>query len=85
MIESASRPRYCSIGGCHASIHSADEMNSSSDFDGTTSRTRTGKIGLPLLTARSTSRFTNSDEFACSENTSTRTPLVSIASMISDP
>jgi hypothetical protein len=33
-------------------------MNSSSDFDGITSRTRIGKIGFPLLTARSTSRLT---------------------------
>jgi hypothetical protein len=72
-------------GGCHASIHSADDTNNSSDFDGTTSRTRTGNTGFPLLTARSTSRLTNVDELACSDNTSTRTALVSIPSMISEP
>jgi hypothetical protein len=59
-------------------------MNSSSDLEGITSRTRIGKTGLPLLTARSTSRLTKIDSLAFSESTSTNTALDSIPSTISD-
>jgi hypothetical protein len=82
-IDCASRSRYFSSGGCQASIQCAEEMNSSSDLDGSTSRTRIGKIGLPLLTARSTSRLTKLDSFAFSERTNTNTALDSIPSTIS--
>ena len=85
MIDPASRARYFSIGGSQASIQCAEETNSSSERDGNTSRTRIGKIGLPLLTARSTSRFTKIDSLACSDSTSTNTALVSMPCTISAP
>ena len=50
--------------------------------DGVTSSTRTGRIGCPSETARSTSRRTCGDEFEAAEKTSTKTLEAWIASVI---
>ena len=72
--------RRSSRGGVNASSQCGVEMKYSSALLGTVSSIRTGMIGRPLATARSTSRLIYGDSFACCEkiSTSTLAPVIAV-------
>src|SRR6266700_2753837 len=82
---STSWRRCCSSGGFIASSQWMVPRKYPIDLVGSTSSIRTGTIGMPLLTARSTSRRIWPEWLALSEKISTSTRQRSIASTISAP
>ena len=74
--------RCLSMGGVSASSQCGVLIKYSSALLGSTSSIRSGMMGIPLLTARSTSRFICGDALECPEKTSTITFEPEIASMM---
>ena len=70
-IVSASLCRWLSRGSVNASSQCEELTKYSIDFDSTTFSMRKGMIGIPLLTALSTSRSTCGEVFELLENTKT--------------
>src|SRR5580700_2940610 len=82
---SPSRCRWSSTGGVSASSQCTVPMKYSSDWVGVMFSIRSGTIGMPLLTARSTSRPTCGDWLAWDEKTRTMTRDWWMASTIEAP
>ena len=74
-----------SNGSVNASSHCGVEMKYSSDAVGATFSIRKGIIGLPFVTARSTSRLICTEALALAEKINTMTRASSMASMMEPP